>query len=131
MHINEKTLKTLEFDKIRALLAGCCATQGAKAEALALVPDVYPDRIRRAQARTADARRLCDAKGAPSFGGVTDVRDICARAEKGAILTPAELLDVACVLRTSRSLLDYIRSNRLFPTVIDDVFERLIPNRHL
>lgn len=131
MYINEKTLKTLEFDKIRIMLAACCSTQGAKAEAMSLVPDVYADRIRRAQTRTADARRLCDAKGAPSFGGVTDVRDICARAEKGAILTPAELLDVACVLRTSRSLLDYIRSNRLFPTVIDDVFERLIPNRQL
>ena len=131
MYINEKTLKTLEFDKIRGLLAEACPTAGAKAAALSLTPEIFPDKIRRLQTRTADARRLCDAKGAPSFFGVTDIRDICARAEKGAILTPAELLDVACLLRTSRSLLDYIRSNRLFPTVIDEVFERLMPYRQL
>jgi len=131
MNINEKTLKTLEFDKIRQLLAAVCPTEGAKALALALTPEDIPDRVIRRQKRTADAKRLCDAKGMPSFGGVTYMGDICARAEKGAILTPAELLDTAAVLRTSRSLLDYIRSNRLFPTVIDEVFERLLPNRQL
>ena len=131
MNINEKTLKTLEFDKIRVMLAAACPTKGAAEEALRLVPDDFPDRVVRRQKRTSDAKRLCDAKGLPSFGSVTYVGDICARAEKGAILTPAELMDAAAVLRTSRSLLDYIRSNRLFPTVLDEVFERLMPNRQL
>ena len=131
MNINEKTLKTLEFDKIRRLLADLCPTRGAAELALSLTPDVFPDRVERRQVRTADARRLCDAKGMPSFGSITYVGDICARAEKGAILTPGELMDVAAVLRTSRSLLDYIRSNRLFPTVLDEVFERLLPQRRL
>ena len=129
MNINEKTLKTLEFDKIRQMLAGACPTGGAAELALRLCPDDIADRVERRQKRTADARRLCDAKGMPSIGSVTYVGDICARAEKGAILTPSELMDVAAVLRTSRSLLDYIRSNRLFPTVLDEVFERLMPQR--
>lgn len=131
MNINEKTLKTLEFDKIRVMLAAVCPTKGAADEALRLVPDDFPDRVVRRQRRTADAKRLCDAKGLPSFGSVVYVGDICARAEKGAILTPSELMDAAAVLRASRSLLDYIRSNRLFPTVLDEVFERLLPNRQL
>ncbi len=131
MNINEKTLKTLEFDKIRQMLAGACPTKGAAELALRLCPDDIADRVERRQKRTADARRLCDAKGMPSFGSVTYVGDICARAEKGAILTPSELMDAAAVLRTSRSLLDYIRSNRLFPTVLDEVFERLMPQRSL
>ena len=131
MNINEKTLKTLEFDKIRQLLAEVCPTKGAASLALSLTPDDIPDRVERRQKRTEDARRLCDAKGMPSFGSVTYVGDICARAEKGAILTPAELMDAAAVLRTSRALLDYIRSNRLFPTVLDEVFERLMPQRQL
>ena len=38
---------------------------------------------------------------------------------------------VAAVLRTSRGLLEYIRSNRLFSTSIDEVFERLLPQRQL
>ena len=131
MSINEKTLKTLEFDKIRQLLAEVCPTKGAAEMALSLTPEIIPDRVERRQKRTEDARRLCDAKGMPSFGSVSYVGDICARAEKGAILTPAELMDVAALLRASRSLLDYIRSNRLFPTVLDEVFERLMPQRQL
>ena len=131
MKINEKILRTIEFDKIREMLADACPTAGAAAEAMKLTPDDIPDRVIRRQRRTTDAKRLCDTKGMPSFGSITDVRDICERADKGAVLFPSELMDVAQVLRTSRSLLDYIRANRLFPTVLDEVFERLMPNRQL
>ncbi len=131
MSINEKTLKTLEFDKIRVLLAEVCPTRGAAEEALRLAPEVFPDRVRYRQRRTADARRLSDAKGMPPFGSVAYVGDICARAEKGAILTPSELMDAAALLRTARALLDYARTNRTFPTFLDEVFDRLLPNRQL
>lgn len=131
MNITEKTLTTLEFDKIRQLLAAVCPTEGAAAMALSLTPAVYIDVAKKRQTRTTDAKRLSDAKGMPSFGGAKDIADICERALKGAILTPRELLDVAVILRSSRQLLDYIRSNKLFDTVLDEVFERLIPNRQL
>lgn len=129
--ITEKTLVTLEFDKIRQMLADLCPTAGAAAEAMRLSPSVFEEQVRRRLARTTDAKRLSDAKGMPSFGHVTDVADICERALKGAVLTPRELLDVAALLRSSRQLLDYIRSNKLFDTVLDEIFERLIPNRQL
>ncbi len=129
--ITEKTLSTLEFDKIRTILAGLCPTEGAAAEAMMLTPTDRIDIARLRLCRTTDAKRLSDAKGMPSFGGVRDIGDTCERALKGAVLTPRELLDVALVLRTSRGLLEYIRSNRLFTTVLDEVFERLIPNRQL
>lgn len=129
--ITEKTLTTLEFDKIRKMLAGVCPTEGAAAEALRLAPYIHPEQVRRALERTTDAKRLSDAKGMPSFGHVTDVSDICERALKGAVLTPRELLDAAALLRSTRQLLEYIRSNKLFDTVLDVVFERLLPNRSL
>ena len=131
MRITEKTLTTLEFDKIRLMLADACPTAGGAELAMSLSPVEHPDQVRQRQKRTTDARRLSDAKGMPSFGSVVDVGDICERAQKGAVLSPRELLDAAAVLRSSRSLLDYIRSNRLFPTVLDEVFERLLSNRHL
>ena len=129
MSITEKTLTTLEFDKIRLMLSDSCPTRGAAARALSLTPADHIDFVRRRLSATTDAKRLRDAKGMPSFGSVTDVSDICERALKGAVLTPRELMDVAVLLRSSRSLLDYIRTNRLFATSIDEVFERLIPNR--
>ena len=131
MNITEKTLKTLEFDKIRAMLAEACPTTGAAQLAWALTPVEHVDLVRKRQTRTTDAKRLSDAKGMPSFGSVTEIGDVCERAQKGAILTPRELLDVAALLRVSRSLLDYLHGNRLFPTVLDEVFERLLPNRRL
>ena len=46
MNITEKTLTTLEFDKIRAMLAGACHTEGAAAMAYALAPTDRLEKIR-------------------------------------------------------------------------------------
>ena len=131
MNISEKTLSTLEFDKIRELLAKNCPTKGAAERALSLCPTDRLEVIERSQMRVSDARRLLDTKGMPPFGSVNYMADICDRALKGATLTPRELLDAAALLRSARSLLDYIRSNKLFDTSLDEIFERLIPNRAL
>jgi len=131
MNITEKTLITLEFDKIREMLADACPTAGAALLARTLAPTDRIDTVRARQKRTTDAKRLSDAKGMPSFSSVTDIGDVCERALKGAMLTPRELMDVALVLRVSRGLLEYSRTNRTFPTVLDEVFERLLPNRFL
>lgn len=128
---NSKNIKTLEFDKIREMLADCASTEGAKQYALSLTPSVYPEEILRRLRKTTDSRRLIDAKGMPSFGMVSDISEACERAEKGATLSARDLLDVANVLRTSRALLDYIRTNKLFDTSLDEIFERLIPNKAL
>ncbi len=131
MKISEKTLTTLEFDKVREMLAAVCPTSGAAALARSLSPTDNIDLARRAQQRTTDAKKLADAKGMPSFGGVTEMAPICERADKGATLTTRELLDVAALLRTSRMLRDYIRTNKTFDTLLDEIFERLMPNRTL
>ncbi len=131
MKIDERTLQTLEFDKIRAMLAGVCPTAGAAKLARELMPDDRREPIVRAQKKTTDARRLLDVKGMPPFGSVSDPSDACERALKGAILTPRELLEGAQLLRSARSLLDYIRQNKTFDTTLDEIFDRLLPNRSL
>lgn len=131
MKFSEKTLKTLEFDKIRQMLADCALTEGAKELALTLMPSEHITVVLRNLRHTTDAVKLLNSKGTPSFGMIKDMSSICERADKGAVFTPRELLDVANVMRTARSLLDYIRTNRLFETSLDDIFERLIPNRAL
>ncbi len=129
MKISEKTLKTLEFDRIREMLADCALTEGAKALALRLEPSDDADIILRKQRYTSDARDLMDIKGLPPFGAVHDMGDICERAEKGSALSPRELLSVAGILRSSRMLLDYIRNNKTKDTSLDDIFERLMPSK--
>ena len=133
MQYNDRNLYTLEFDKVREMLASCAATEGAREMARTLVPLLRDDReaILEKLGRTTDARRLIDFKGQPSFGGVKDVSGACERAEKGAVLSQRELLDIGNVLKTSRSLLDYIRTNKPFDTSLDHIFERLFVFRPL
>ena len=129
MSIKEKAIYALEFNKIRELLASVAPTPGAAEAARALLPDTRAEIIIRNQKKTTDARRLLEAKGMPPFGSVVSAEGICNRALKGATLTPRELIDMAQLLRSARSLIDYIRSNKTFDSCIDEIFERLIPSR--
>ncbi len=131
MSFSEKALHSLEFDKICELLAAYAPTDGSKTMARMLMPSSDIDTVLLKLRRTTDAKRLCDAKGMPSFGAVRDVSESCERADKGATLTPGELLAIASVLRTSRALIDYCHGNHLFDTVLDEIFDRLLPNRTL
>ena len=127
----DKTIKTLEFDKIRELLAGCALTAGAKELARTLEPSSSEHRVRETQNRTADAKYLIGIKGHPSFGLVKDPEECCDRADKGAVLSPGELLDIANLLRTTRGLIDYIKTDKRKDTVLDEIFMRLIANKFL
>ena len=129
MSIKEKAINALEFNKIREMLASVAPTSGAAQKALELFPDTRKEIIIRNQKKTTDARRLLEAKGMPPFGSVVYAESVCDRASKGAVLTPRELIDMAQLLRSARSLIDYIRSNKTFDSCIDEIFERLIPNR--
>ena len=131
MSFNEKTLRSLEFDKICDMLATYAPTDGSKTSARLLMPSDDIDTVLKRQRRTTDAKRLCDAKGMPTFGMVKDVSESCERADKGAVLSPGELLSIAGVLRTARMLIDYCHGNHLFDTVLDEMFDRLMPNRTL
>lgn len=131
MPFEYRSLISLEFDKIKEMLALHAQTEGAKNTAMTLLPSEDTDIVIMRQKKTTDARRLCESKGMPSFGGIRDIGEACERADKGATLNPRELLDVALVLRTARGLLDYCYGNHLFDTSLDEVFDRLIPDRTL
>lgn len=123
--------KTLEFDKVRRLLADACPIKAASARALALTMSSDPTVIRRRLTATTDAKRLLTVKGMPSFGQLEDISEICDAADKSATLTTANLMTVASHLRCAAGLLDYIRDAKRFDTVLDEVFERLVTNRRL
>jgi DNA mismatch repair protein MutS2 len=129
--MNSKALTTLEFDKILEMLAEVCQTEGAAESARKLTPTSDFEKVKLRQQRTTDAKTLIGLKGLPSFGRVKDIRDSVERAEKDAVLSLRELLDCAGVLKTARTLLDYVRSDRTPETSLKEIFERLTPNRAL
>ena len=124
-----KAAKTLEFSKILQMLAECATTEGAKEEALAAEPYSDKKKITELLKETDDCRRLYISKGEPSFGQIKNILSLIERADKGAVLSAAEILECANVLRTARGVADYYKTEKKFETSVDVVFERLMPDR--
>lgn len=131
MLFSQKNLKTLEYDKIIAMLAECAPTEGSRARALSLMPTNDYDVITMRQQKTDDAKRLINAKGYPSFSASEGVVPSAERAYKGATLSPSELLDIASLFRSAASMLDYINTDKPFSTSLDEIFNRIMPNKAL
>jgi len=131
MPFSSKMLRTLEFDKITEMLADHAAVAGAKGRALALLPSEDIAAVTLRQDRTADAKRLIDHKGYPSFSADESVVASAERAYKGAVLSPKELLSIASLLYSTRTLLDYLHTDKPFETCLDELFARLMPSRAL
>lgn len=102
-----RAAKLLEFDKVLAVIAANAATEGAKELIASLTPSEDIVVVMRTQAETRDAKQMILKKSAPPFGRAKDILPAVERAEKGAALTPRELLDIASLLRTVSSLLKY------------------------
>ncbi len=127
--MNEKVLKTLEYDKITARLADLAGSPLAKAHCLELKPlsDLYE--IQAAQRETSDALSRLLRKGSLSFSGITDVRGILKRLEIGSILGTDELLRLCKLLEVCARVKAYSRRDTEEESrdSLDDIFDALQP----
>ena len=105
--MNQKALKTLEFDKIIHILTANAASEGAKEMCRKLVPYDNINDVERAQRETADALRRVYRKGSVSFGGIRDIRGSLKRLEIGGILGMGELLQIMSLLETAGKIRQY------------------------
>ena len=127
----DKSVRVLEFDKILSILSGFAPTEGSRKKALSLTPSSNKNTIIRRQELTENAKYMSGIKGAPSFNSVPEILDTVEKASKNSILSTREILDVASVLYTSRSLLEYIHTDAIKPCLLSEIFERLVPNKPL
>ncbi|MBR5520135.1 MAG: endonuclease MutS2 [Clostridia bacterium] len=125
----QKSRRTLELDKVCAKLASFAVTDAAKQAALELTPSGSIREVRRLSDETSAAFELSCRKGSPSFSGVKDITPLILRAERGGILSPAELLTVAALFRSARFARDYrFRDRDDADTCIDEYFSLLRPD---
>ena len=99
----ERTLRVLEFPKILDRLAQYAITDNGKALCRALVPGDQEAQVRRSLDETEEAVVLLTYLGSNPLIGFHDVTEYISIAQKGACLSPRALLDVAMLLRASRS----------------------------
>lgn len=121
--------KALELDKILKLLAEQTSCDDAAEAALNLQPS--PNDAERLLQETDDAFVLMARFGSPSFGGLSNVTNPLRRAQQGGMLTMAELLKIAVVLRTLRGISEWRAKSAGIKTVLDDRFSLLTPNQYL
>nr|WP_221468680.1 endonuclease MutS2 [Cohnella thailandensis] len=126
--VNDKALYTLEYDKIILRLTELAATSLGKEEAGKLRPSSDSSEVKRRLAATDEAVRSSSLKGAPPFGGVTDVRPSLGRAKLGGVLGPSELMDVAGLIMGSRRIRKYIQAvaDEAEVPILSDLVEPLI-----
>ena len=105
--MNQKALKTLEYDKIIHRLTGHAASAGAKERCEKLQPSSSLWEIERAQTQTANALRRVYQKGSVSFGGIRDIRGSIKRLQIGGILGMGELRQIMSLLETADKVKQY------------------------
>jgi DNA mismatch repair protein MutS2 len=129
MDLFEKSLQTLELPAVLALLASEAVSEPAKNLALELRPATERREVERRLEETTAAKELMAYKGSPSFSGVRDIRSSLARADLGGVLNTRELLDIAALLQTARTVRAYGTGEG--HSSIDHLFGSLRANRFL
>ncbi|MDE7252398.1 MAG: endonuclease MutS2 [Acetatifactor sp.] len=127
--MNQKVLKTLEYDKIIQMLAEKADSEPAKKLCRELVPSTNLEEIRQNQRETKDALGRLFKLGSTSFGSNRDLGFSIKSLEIGSSLSITELLKIAAMLDNVNRIKTYGRKERedTPQDSLDGYFEQLTP----
>ncbi|MGM9551430.1 MAG: endonuclease MutS2 [Clostridia bacterium] len=106
--MDKKSLKVLEFDKIKKMLTDMAVTQNGKTLCENLLPENDKYVIERLLKETSEAESLLIKKGSVPISPIGEIKGSVMRAEAGGTLSPRELLNCAHTLRISYEISSYI-----------------------
>lgn len=102
--MDKKSQQTLEFQKIRSLLAERTSFSAGKSLALQVSPTTDMEEAIRWQTETNEARQLLDKQANVSIGGARDVRRAADNTERGFILDADDFLKIRATIVAGRDL---------------------------
>lgn len=105
--MNERALKTLEYNKIIDRLAALAGSALGREKCEKLLPSSDLEEIRRMQQETSDALARIYQKGSLSFSGIPDIRASIMRLKIGGTLGPQELLRISSLLTAALRAKNY------------------------
>ncbi len=97
--IKEKTLRTLEFDKIMEQVARLSSFSGGKELAREMIPTIDLEEARAWQSETAEVVKMLDEGTAYGLQGARDVREVSLNAQRAVLIEPHVLLDIRYTLK--------------------------------
>jgi DNA mismatch repair protein MutS2 len=118
--MDERTLRILEFAKIRERLASRTVTRAGRELAEGLQPSGDVETVRAALAETVEADALT-RDGEVPLRGTHDVRDMLQRASIGSVLDPEELLGLRDTLTAIRRCKGHVQARRDRVPVLADL----------
>ena len=110
--MNERSLRVLEFTKIRSQLAQYCVSDMGQALCDGLTPSSQIEDVRRMQQETEEAHSLLSYLGGTPMIPFTDVCTALHLAQIGSSLSPRALMDVGACLRASRAAREAIVTDK-------------------
>ena len=129
--MKERTLRVLEFTKIRERLASKALTPMGVERCMALTPSDNLPEIEMWQAETEEAAVILQYLGASPLVAFDDVRPSISLAEKGATLSPKALLTVASLLAAARSARSALDTERENTPLLKSKAQALVSLRHI
>lgn len=131
--MKSRTLRVLEYNKIKEKVKAYTLTSAAKELIDELSPYDNIHTVRERLKETDEALEILITRGAPPFEGLYDVREAIARAKKGGVLSPSQILRVGSMLRSSRRFKNFMsreESEKAYPK-LEDLAYILEPNKRL
>ena len=127
--MNQKVLKTLEFDKIIQMLTEKADSEPGKKLCRELIPSTDIEEIRKNQRETKDALSRLFKSGSTSFGNNRDLGFSVKSLEIGSSLSAVELLKIAAMLDNVSRIKNYgKKDNEEAPDdSLDEYFRQLTP----
>ena len=129
--MKERTLRVLEFTKIRDRLAEKALTSLGAEKCQELVPSCNLPEISLWQQETEEATVILQYMGSHPMIYFADVRPFLSLAEKGGTLSPKALLNVAELLRASRTARDALDTERENTPLLKRRAQRLVTLRNV
>lgn len=126
----EKSTEKLELNRVLELLADCAGSEDGKAACRALCPSSDLEEVRELLEQTTAACTMSAVQGSPGFYDVKNVDAALERADRGGSLSTTELLRIAGVLRSARTVKGYW-SEEETAQVLTPLFQALTPNKYL
>ncbi len=107
--MNKRSLRVLEFNKVKEMLKKYAYSSSAKKLVDELVPYDNTYEINNSLEESNEALEILMKKGNPPIEGLCDIGDILQRAKKGGTLTPEQLLKVLGMLTATRRMQEFFK----------------------
>src|SRR5512139_3854979 len=101
--MNEHTLRVLEYDKVRNIVAAYAASEAGRAAVMVLQPTADVQTVKTWLRETREFIQILQAGERPPLDGILDVGQAVKKLEvSGSLLSASELLNIATTLGVGR-----------------------------